>query len=375
MIEKTETEMLLDAIEYAIRQGLLPDNENLVQQISEGKNTENQYVRDLATNVYIHYLAKDEINELAGIINLNEARGEQLDTIGELLGVARITSEPARVELLLTSTLLVKEDMTIPGGTKLLIIDSMKHPEPYVTSEDVFIPGGVEQMLVQAESINHVFQDSLEEECVVGLEGVEGFTVTNPSSGTNGRNIEEDDDYRERIKNWQVINERGSSQNIENYLSHYDGLDGFHLIPLYDGVGTLKIVADTLEGRLPRLQEDVYTNCMIDTDFPPLVVLPTSQTINLSVNVSLVEGVTVTEDEVRNMIINLTNAYVTGGKRRNGASWKGLQIGEDFAPALWLQFLMNEIPEIRNIYSSNDAIVPVGDLNKLVVGDVTVVFE
>jgi hypothetical protein len=208
------------------------------------------------------------------------------------------------------------------------------------------------------------------------LEGY-GFTVTNPAGGTGGRNIEEDGEYRERVRSWSSALNIGTRACIDNYLGMYDGLDSYRLVPRYDGVGTLKIVCDTLPTLLEQISSDVYENCMLVTDYPPLCVLPESTTLStLELTVSKGDGVTgYTDDELKQLVVAQVETFVNGGVKRDSTRVRGLGIGDDFIPSQLVQYLLGEFPELVNIVPDSMEVITVPDTNHFNIEQTEVAIE
>ena len=228
-----------------------------------------------------------------------------------------------------------------------------------------------------AECVELGYRRPVVAETINGLEGYPQYRVTNTSDGTSGRNIEEDDEYRERIRAWASKQERGTKACIEDYLNHYNGLDSYNLIPRYDGIGTLKIVCDTLESLLPSIAEDVYENCMLYTDEPPLCVAPSSAMLqNLTVYVHLRGSVRAQSvDELKQQIRGQCYTFVSGGRDMSARTRQGLGIGDDFAPSELVSYLQAQFPEVQNIRCSQQSIIVVDDTSKFEIDTVTVVIE
>lgn len=375
---RTETEILLDMLEDSQRKGLITKNEETMQKIRDGQLTENQYVIFLSIYAYVHAILEELEYNIYKNTDLNTAEGEGLDRIGIIINVARYPSQSARVELSIDGLFQSDEPVTIPSGTVVLFNDDgQRDAGLYQTVEDVYLPVGTSTATVLAECTEIGYRRAVVEGTVNGLEGFGTFRVTNEEAGTTGRNIEEDDEYRERIRAWASKNTIGTRACIEDYLDHYDGLDSYNLIPRYDGVGTLKIVCDTLESLLPLIEEGVQENCMNFTDAQVVCVLPEQyvlQSLVLYVHprqTSLAQS----EEELKQRILSQVDVFVDGGYDNSGQSWQGLRIGQDFAPSELVSYLQVQFPELSNIRCNQQTVVPVDDLSVLKIGDSDVVIE
>lgn len=370
---RTENEILQEAIQQAQNNGLIAEDEKILERINNGELTNNQYVLDLATHAYIHAELERLISEVYNNSNVNQATGSALDTLGDLFDVKRYTAQPAMAEITVSTPALLEEDIIIPAGTKV-ILQEFYSTRGYHTLNEVTLLHGMESVQAVIECDEYGFGMNLPSGAVTGLVGFETLVVTNTEKGTNGRFIEEDEDYRERIKNWPATHKIGTKACIEEYLEHMEGVDTFILLPMYDGnVGSLKIIVDTLQSRLAEIRDEVYDNCMLFTDPKPVVERPTSVTIqNFTVNIYPGENILITENELKQLIINQSQIYISGGISRKGKNIKGMSIGQNFAPSQLERFLLDEITEIYNISINLDGVVICPDDSKLELGEVEV---
>lgn len=371
---KTETERIVEIIEHAESIGLFQTSSDVIEKIKNGEFTANQYVSDLSTHNFALEQLYTIAKEIYQNININTATGEALDILGDLRYVPRIQSQPAVVNLDVTVPIDSGEDINIPAGTSVILEDVLTNYGDYIVSEDVTISAGVSSAVVGAESVDSVFQSSLPVGAVVGLTGFPELSVTNSTAGTNGRNIEEDEVYRIRIQNTVPLLFRGGEDLLQSYLDNYTGLDSYKLIPLYDGVGSLKIVCDTLSSELDNIAAGVTAKCMIETDKPVLCVLPTSQTLStLALTCTKGNLGTLSETELTQIIQAQVQTYVEGGIKRDGTNYKGMSIGEDFYPSQLIQYLQGQVPEVLN-FSTTMTPVSVADLNQFHISEVTVTY-
>ncbi len=373
---KTEKNRLLDMVTYAGELGLITVTDDLLKQLESGENTENQYILDLSVHNHALEPFTDALTNIYESIDINLASGEALDCLGRLFGVTRFPAQPGMVDVTFSVELFEPEDIHIPAGTRVYCDGLDGSYGVYVTSEDAVLPSGVMSGSVRCENSEYGVCAPLPPESVTRLDGY-GFTVTNPAGGTGGRNIEEDSDYRERIRSWSSGLNIGTQACIDNYLGMYDGLDSYKLVPRYDGVGTLKIVCDTLPSLLDQISHDVFENCMFATDVPPLCVLPDSTTLStLELTVTLGDGVmNYTEEELKQLIVSQVETFVDGGVKRDSTKIRGMGIGDDFIPAQLVQYLLGEFPELVNVVPDSMEVVTVLDTNHFTIEQTEVVIE
>lgn len=378
MIEnRTEKEILLDMLSTAEQNKLITNNSETMQKIREGLITENQYVLDLSTHAHALQQLEQKIYDIYSQNDLNTATGENLDRLGRLVNVARYPAQAPRVVFDLDMLFPISEAVTIPAGTEVLFTEGCRDEGMYFTTEDVYLPVNTTLATVTAVCSELGYRKPVIAETINGLAGYPQYRVTNKSDGTSGRNIEEDDSYRERIREWASKQERGTRACIEDYLNQYTGIDSYNLVPRYEGVGTLKIVCDTLESLLPSISEDVYENCMSLLDAPPLCVLPSSHVLqNLTLYVHPRKTATAqSRDELKQRIRGQCDTFVYGGRDMNARDRQGLSIGEDFAPSELISYLQGQFPELQNIRCNQQSIINVDDNSILELDEVEIVIE
>lgn len=372
--EDIVVEMLGDAEDVG-----LTGTSDLVSKVRSGLRTENQYVLIFSTDAkQFGILEKDnDTNRENGFIGT--ARGEALDDMGTLLNVHRVEALSSEVELSISLSVAGESAVTIQAGTRVIlqnIYAGMGYE--YVTKESVTIPAGSTSVSVVAENLNPGYVTPIPPVAVTGLEGFDTLTVTNEDYSTNGVDIEEDDVYRDRVLDWSSKNTRGTRACIVDYLDHYEGVDKYKLIPCFDGVGTLKIVCDTLSSMLDTIRDDVYDNAMLLTDSKPSVVLPEEQSLSDFTAVVTInwDALKITTAELSSALLAQISTYVHGGDMRDGSSFAGISMGDDFHPSLLWKFLLEQFPEVSNIYSSTlYEVVSVDDDKKLVLGEVTIAYD
>ena len=355
--------------------GLLRTSEDLITNIRNGVQTENQYILNLSTHAYILSQLEEKNYENSRDIDITTAEGEALDNLGRLVNVHRNPAQPLVVEVTVGTGVALSENVTVPIGTKVLlqgVYDDVAYD--FTTNEDLTIPAGSTEGKVYANSSILGYYGSLPIGAVVGLQGFPELSATNTDATTGGKNIEEDDDYRERIRRWSTQNTRGTREIIESYLDNYIGLNGYNLVPRFDGIGTLKIVCDTVESKLDDISNDVFENCMYYTDIAPVCVLPDESVLSsLTVSVSLKDGeLRLTLGELKQLVESHIRIYVDGGVTRKGTTTRGMSIGEDFVPAQVIAFIVDEIDEVNNVIFDTMQTVVVDSASKFKLQTVTV---
>ena len=360
---RTEKEIYAEAINDAVTRGLIHVDQETLQAILNGTYTANQYSLDLATHSFVLSKTEDKVRDLYNDINLVTATGMSLDNMGELVNVHRGEAKPAMVGITLSIPVATDSDITVPGGTRVLIDEVVPDSDMYVVREDIVISSGTTSANGVAVCIDNGFRNVVPVGTVRGVNGFSTVSATNTKEGVNGCDVEDDDNYRQRLMNWSAVLARGSRGLIEDYLKHYDGVDDYNLVPHYDGVGTLLIVCDTIESLLSTISSDVYADCMNITDFPPVCVLPESTTLaSLTVSISIGENQSnLSEVEFVQLVTQQVKVFIKGGTQRNGGTYHGMGIGDDFVPSKLIEYLFNEFPELSNIVPSSLSTVSVDE--------------
>lgn len=372
---RTEKEIYTEAINDAVNRGLIQVDNETLQAILGGTYTANQYALDLATHSYLNSKTENKARDIYNDINILTATGEALDAFGKLVNVPRVEAKPAMVDITLSIPTAGESDITVPSGTRVLIDEVVPDHDMYVVSEDIVISSGTTSADGVAVCIDNGFRNVVPNNTVRGVNGFNTVTASNTEDGVNGSDVESDDSYRQRIMKWSAGLVRGSRELIEDYLKHYNGVDDYNLVPHYNGVGTLLIVCDTIESLLSTISNDVYTDCMNITDFPPVCVLPESTTLSsLTVSISIGENQSnLTEDEFVLLVSQQVRVFIKGGTRRNGSNYHGMGIGDDFVPSKLIEYLFNEFPELTDIVPSSLSTVSVDDDNLFGLDELTVV--
>ena len=377
MIFKTEDEIYRDMITHAVDKGLIHVEDDELERILGGISTENQFLLDFSTHAYIDGQLETQIEDIYNSVDLNTAQGEDLDNIGRWFGMSRAQAQYAQVMVVVDMEINEEETINIPAGTPL-VIDPTVIPagDEYVTTEDFEITQGMTVTSVLCENTRMGFTRPLSEGSVRGFDGFDLVSATNPESGTTGRDIESDDSFRQRIQEWPTSNLRGSKTILDDYLSKREGVDGYKLVPRWNGPGTLKIIIDCLPELVDTIQQEVHTVCMDYKDELPVMELPGAKIIELlSFQVNLSElPIGMTREELRQLITNHVYCWINGGSTRNNVVLQGLSIGADFVPSQLLTSLVETFPEILNIKCNLRDIVSVPDNQKLDVETILVGF-
>jgi uncharacterized phage protein gp47/JayE len=352
-----ENQLLALMIQKAQQSNLISLSDTVIEEALNGTNTENQYLLDLATHAYILSIFQQDMMEIYEATDITTARGSQLDKLGNLVNVPRIPGQPGIIALDLFLDMEETTEIYIPEGTRVLIDNlALESYIEYTTDIDVTIPAGSTTATVTASSNVTAFQTALPADSVVGLEGYPLVNAINSAGGTSGRNIESDDEYRRRILLWPLKNQRGSQQSFESYLSSYEGVIQYKLVPRYNGVGTLKIILNCLSGLASEVQRGVAENCMLYTDEDVVCeeYTPVPITVDVQVTTSA-DPHNATGQELLALVREHTTAYINGGRLRNGTETLGLGIGEELELSQLVTSIHNAFNEFTSITCTSTA--------------------
>lgn len=192
-------------------------------------------------NYYIEYVYR--------CMNIDNCIGDDLDRSARILGMIRDVSKPAVGEITLrTGDNPAEYDIEIPYGyivstrpnrdgdvTEFYISDSnkiLKAGEQEVKATITCTESGL--IYIPAGAIDVMSQS---------LQGIN--SIVNEHSINGGRDIESDEEFRERIKNARETFGKCTNEAIEAAVDQVSGVTKSNVIDMYDGVGTTGVVVVT----------------------------------------------------------------------------------------------------------------------------------
>ena len=311
-------------------------------------------------------------------INLDKCSGVDLDNIGNICGVSRVQATSASVEIQLTLPFSQNEDILLEKGIQCITQKGIS----YHTVEDAyFIAGETEKtVLAIADKKGTSSKISEGELYKIATKLNVDFTVscTNLSGSSGGTDIQNDNEYRVYLKKWIEIHQKGNEWAYKYCLANFNGLDGYKLIPKWNGTGTMKIIIDPGQD---YLRNEVYHSVqkeasLFDDDLYVAGYEPYIINIYAKVNVDIdqINPYSSTDkDEIKSRIIKALKVYIDGGYKKDGSYHNGLTIGEDFIPHKAGVFLDNEITELKNIkFLEPEDYVKLNDEEKAVAGNINI---
>ena len=347
--QKYFAEIFYNSIVDAVDNGLISNSDDFIDYITNREDISNYYVMTLAV---ISDSIEDVYYDMSDVYRSNKldyALGSDLDSIGDIIGCPRPQATKSSVLVTFYTNTIVDESIPIRTGT---IVSDGKGVS-FVTVEDGVIPIGSDSVDVCCLSIDTGTNTRVLSNSIKKIDSVleyEGVNVINNNGSSGGRNVYTDDEYRELLSNWVRSKIRGSKEAFDEYFSDFDGLDGYKLIPKWDGSGTLKVVLDPgYPYQLQKAYSDIMNGVVqIDDDvtmFAPVKV-DLSVYCRCNVDIDQVNRFSKTEkEEIRSRIVDAIKVYVNGDVLNSS----GLGIGEDFIPFQLGVYISSMVPEVKNI--------------------------
>lgn len=351
-IPKKYEEIFEQMLNDSLEKGLISHAEEFPSFIANKEDISNYYVMDKSVIAEMFSIVYEDITNVYNSINIEIAEGEDLDNIGAIIGVPRPQATYAMCELLFTVSGSDEEDILISDE----VIVATQNNIQYKLLEEIYIPVGSQECTVPAIAVIPGVDSKVIENTLTNIlsDLSINLTCTNPQSSSGGSEAYDDNEYRQLLMNWTKIRLKGSQEAYENYFNNLDGIDGYKLIPNWDGTGTIKIVVDPgFPFLLNKIYDELQSNvAQYSEDIT--VFAPTKKYIDIyavaSVNIDRINPFSSSEKEIISQKIKTgIKTFIDGGYCTDGSYYQGLLIGEDFIPHKLAVFLDNEINELKSI--------------------------
>ena len=356
-VEKQYEEIFEEALNDSLEKGLISHAEDFPTFIQNHEDISNYYVMDksvISLMVSKVYKAMSSVYESDKI---EYAEGQDLDDIGDKLGIPRPQATSAEVECEFTLESVLDEDVNVPVGVILSTSSGIR----YETIDPIYIAEGYSSTTVMAKAVT----PGLDSKIVAGsltqiVSQLEyNLSVANYKNSSGGSETYTDDEYRYFLMNWTKILIKGSFEAYEYYFANVDGIDDYKVIPNWDTTGTLKVIVDPgTSSQLNSIYNDLQkTVCQADEDivmFAP-VAKPIDIYIKVNVDIDQINPYSSLEkDEIKSRIKSAILIFIDGGYIYDSESetkiwYNGLGIGEDFIPHKLAVFLDEQISEVKDI--------------------------
>lgn len=352
-VEKEYEEIFGIMLEDSVSKGLVSKAEDFESFIENKDDISNYYIMDKSVIAYMFRIVYAEgITPVYNSKDIDLATGDDLDDIGKQLGIPRPGDTFASVEATFSiEELSENEIISLEAG----ITVSTENGIEYVTVEPLYISENNMSTTVQCLSVNPGTSSRISPNSLVNIVDNVSYnlSVTNLKSSTGGTDEYNDTDYRDLLLNWRKILIKGSDEAYEEFFANFDGIDGYKLIPNWDGTGTMKIILDPgTSYLLNQAYEQVQSQVTQSTE-DIVMFAPVDKPIDIyavvNVNIDQINPYSELEKaNIQSQIIDAIKVFIDGGYR-DETWYSGLNIGEDFIPHKLAVFLDDVIPELKNI--------------------------
>lgn len=350
--QKYYNEIFEKMLNDSVENGLISRAEDFQSYINNRDDISNYYVMDKSVIAEMFSTVYEDLTNVYNRVDVALATGKDLDNLGDLVGIIRPSATYAMTVLTFTANSGVTDDISYDEN---ILVES-RNGITYRTLEKVNIPEGVSSCDVQAIATVPGTRSRVSAGVLTNIitPNIIDVSVTNPSASNGGVDEYNDDDYRQLILAWSLIYLRGSLEAYESYFSNFDGIDGYKLVPNWDGTGTMKIVLDPgTDYQLNRAYNEIQTSVVQATEAvvltsPEKVPIDISAVVNIDID-QINPYSDIEKDNVKANIRKSIVTFIDGGDRLNGGYYPGLMIGEDFIPHKLAVFLDEEINELKNI--------------------------
>ena len=279
---------------------------------------------------YLAVVMANHINTTGNNNLLRYSTGAALDELGELLGVLRLEAEPATVTLQFTLSSVQATNVKIPKGTRATSDGSLF----FATNDDLTIPsGGLSGTVAATATVAGEVGNGLVAGQITSI--VDGVayvaTVTNTTESTDGRDIEPDENYRERIRISPFSFSTAGAEEAYRYLALSANANIGDVQPYRESAGKVAIAVVKKDGTLPEAESEIITDvinaCSAKTARPLTdnVVVKPATAITDSINIEYYINAedSVSADKIKKDVENAVAQY---------ALWQTTKIGRDINP-------------------------------------------
>ena len=368
---KKYDEIFLKLLQDAYDNGLISNAEEFVNYIKSKKDISNFYVMNLSVDAKSLEEAYVEENNVYLAGKPSTATGNDLDEIGKLINCTRPPATKAGVEVTFSLRRSLNHDVSESSGILVSSITGVI----YKTVEPLYFPAGQTECTVYALASEpglgyHVIENTLTR-IVSNTDNIPvGMECTNNNSSSRGSRAFTDDEYRELILNWIKINQKGNDWAYRDYFARADGIDGYSIIPNWDGSGTVKIVVDPGDSyTLNNIYDDL--NNLVTQETEDIVLMapilkPIDIYVTCNTDIDRLDPFSSGEKEViASKIKSAINSYIDE-----------MKLGEDFIPHKCGVYIDASVSELKNIVFSEPMVpVIVNDEGKCVAGNIIIRME
>ena len=240
--QKFFEEIFQEMLNDSLQKGLISHAEEFQSYIQNQNDISNYYVMDKAVIAKMFEKFYEDLTTVYNSIDINVAGGMDLDHIGAIVGVLRPAATFAMCEVTFKTNEYDRLDILIEDELVVFTSNGIR----YRTLKPVYIPVDKSECVVPCIAVESGVGSKVIENTLVNIEDTKGYNLTcyNVERSSGGSDGYTDDEYRGLLKNWRLINLKGSKEAYDYYFTTFDGLDGYKLIPNWNGTGTIKVILD-----------------------------------------------------------------------------------------------------------------------------------
>lgn len=262
---------------------------------------------------------------------LRFATGNALDELGNnLYSVTRLKAEPATVELKFTLSNAQATEVEIPKGTRATADGKIF----FATDEALIIASGKTDGIVNATATvsGEIGNGFIAGQIINIVDGVPYVgAVINTNASTNGRDVETDAEYRERIRIAPFSFSTAGAREAYKYLALSSNANVGDADPYRTSAGSVKVAIVKKDGTLPDADSDILKdveNACNSKNARPLTdnvtvaaATPVNDTIDVTYYISNEDSATATQ--IQTKVEKAVNEYKL---------WQTTKIGRNINP-------------------------------------------
>lgn len=351
--EQDYDEIFKAVLDDSVEMGLISKADDFSSVIANRQDISNYYVMDKSAISKMFEMFYERATLIYNSNNLALATGVDLDNFGDEKGIPRPSATAASVEVTFTyNEGELTSDISLEEG----IIVSTENGIQYETVEPLYIPVDSASATVQCLSVESGSHVRIIENAITNVVSnlPYRFLVTNAKASTGGTDEYSDDEYRELLYKWREILIKGSNAAYEEYFANFDGIEGYKLIPNWNGTGTMKVILEPGTPYILNAAYDDLQNSVSQANEDITMFAPSEKYIDIyavvNIDIDQINPYSELEKEdIKSKIESAIKVFIDGGYRNDETWTNGLNIGEDFIPHKLAVFLDEEIPELKSI--------------------------
>ena len=241
--EQDYDEIFSAVLDDSVEMGLISKADDFQSIITNRQDISNYYIMDKSAISKMFEIFYERATLIYNSNNLALATGVDLDNFGDEKGIPRPAATAASVDVTFTfNEGELTNDISLEEGIIVATEDGIE----YETVEPLYISVDNESATVPCLSVETGSQVKVIENTLTTVVSnlPYRFLVTNEKPSTGGTDEYTDDEYRELLYKWREILIKGSNEAYEEYFANFEGIDGYKLIPNWNGTGTMKVILD-----------------------------------------------------------------------------------------------------------------------------------